>query len=265
MIVLVPIALLQLWANPGWRARLLALLALAAILCGVMLSYSRGATVGLCALLAALIAFRYLRLRYVVPVLLAVIMILAMTDPMFIRRVQTLGGESNPRAVDRSILGRRTYQAGAWHIFLDHPLLGVGFGQSPKYIPRYGRMYGYMLGPKDAAAHNMYLQILSETGLVGFAVFLLILWAVARPMFALRGYWAQNRPEYAHTLTSLMLGLLLFLVTSIFLHLSFTRYFCLLLGLCGAATAIYTPRSEAPATAQPRPFSPSRRTAWYEA
>jgi O-antigen ligase len=111
----------------------------------------------------------------------------------------------------------------------------------------------------------MYLQILSETGLVGFAVFLLILWAVARPMFALRGYWAQNRPEYAHTLTSLMLGLLLFLVTSIFLHLSFTRYFCLLLGLCGAATAIYTPRSEAPATAQPRPFSPSRRTAWYEA
>ena len=42
-----------------------ALLALAAILCGVVLSYSRGAIVALCALVAALIAFRYLRLRYV--------------------------------------------------------------------------------------------------------------------------------------------------------------------------------------------------------
>jgi hypothetical protein len=264
MIVLMPIALLQLWANPGWRVRLSALLALAAILCGVVLSYSRGATLTLCALVAALLAFRYLRLRYVVPVILAVIIFLAITDPMFIRRIQTLGGESNPRAADISILERKTYQIGAWHIFLDHPLLGVGFGQSPKYVQRYGRMYGNMLGPKDVAAHNMYLQILAETGLVGFAAFLLILWAVVRPMFALRRYWAQSRPEYAHTLTSLMLGLLLFLVTSIFLHLALTRYFYLLLGLCGAATAIYTPWAEPSAAAPPRPFSPSRRTAWYE-
>jgi hypothetical protein len=264
MVVLVPIALLQLWANSRWRVRLPALLALSAILCGVVLSYSRGATVALGALLAALLAFRYLRLRHFVPIILAVIMILAITDPMFIRRVQTLGGESNPRAVDRSILGRETLQIGAWHIFLDHPLLGVGFGQSPKYIPRYGRMYGQMLPPKDGAAHNMYLQILAETGLVGFAVFLLILRAVVKPMFALRRYWAQLRPEYAHTLTSLMLGVLLFLVTSIFLHLSFTRYFCLLLGLCGAATAIYTPCAEPPATAPLPSFSPARRTSWYE-
>ena len=137
MVVLVPIALLQFWANRGWRVRLLALLALAAILCGVMLSYSRGATVGLCALLAALIAFRYLRLRYVVPVILAVIMILAMTDPMFIRRVQTLGGESNPRAVDRldpgaknisdrslaHLLGSPAARRGLWPIAQVHSTL----------------------------------------------------------------------------------------------------------------------------------------------
>jgi putative inorganic carbon (hco3(-)) transporter len=265
MIVLVPIVLLQLWTITSWRARLPALLALAAILCGVMLSYSRGAIVGLCALLAALVAFRYLRLRYVVPVIVAAVIILAITDPMLIRRVQTMGGESrNPRVVDVSILERRTYSIGALHVFLDHPLLGVGFGQSPKYIPRYGRMYGYMLPPKNAAAHNMYLQILAETGLVGLTAFLLMLWAVVRPMFALRRYWAQSHPEYVHILTSLLLGLLAFLVTSIFLHLSFTRYFYLLLGLCGAATAIYTHRVEPPATAPLKSFTASRRTVWYE-
>jgi putative inorganic carbon (hco3(-)) transporter len=266
MIVLVPIALLRLWISPGWRARTLALLALAAILCGVVLSYSRGASIGLGALVAALIAFRYLRMRYVVPIVVAVIMIVAITDPMFIRRVQTLGGEGqNPRAVDRSILLRKTYLIAGGHIFLDHPLLGVGFGQSSKYIPRYGRMYGYTQPPHDAAAHNMYLQILAETGIMGFGAFLLILWATVRPMFALRSYWARSRPEYAHTLASLMLGLLAFLVTSIFLHLSFTRYFYLLLGLCGAATAIYTPQAELPAKA---PLKPSRTypgAAWYEA
>ena len=264
MVVLVPIALLQLWGKTGWRVRIPALLALLAILCGVVLSYSRGAIVAVCALVAALIGFRYLRLRHVIPIMLAMILVLAIADPMVIRRVQTIAGESNPRAADRSVIGRKTYQAGAWHIFLDHPLLGAGFGQSPLYIPRYGRMYGSMLGPKNAAAHNMYLQILSETGLLGSIAFLLLLRAVVRPMLALRRYWAQRRPEYAHTLTSLMLGVLLFLVTSIFLHLSFTRYFYLLLGLCGAATAIYTPWAEPPAKAPQPSFSPSRRTAWYE-
>ena len=166
--------------------------------------------------------------------------------------------------MDVSILERRTYSIGALHVFMDHPLLGVGIGQSPKYIPRYGRMYGDMLPWKNAAAHNLYLQILAETGLVGLAAFLLMIWAVVRPMFALRRYWAQSHPEYVHTLTSLMLGLLLFLVTSIFLHMSFARYFYLLLGLCGAATAIYTPRAESQATAPSKPFTASRRTVWYE-
>jgi putative inorganic carbon (hco3(-)) transporter len=269
MIVLVPIALLRLWANRSWLERIPALLALATIVAGVVLSDSRGGTLALCALLVALIVLQYLRPWHVLPVTVAVIIILATTDPMFIRRVQTLGNESgNPRAVDRSILLRRTYLIGAWHMFLDHPLLGVGFGQSPDYLPRYGRMYGYTMPPKDAPTHNLYFQILCETGIVGFAAFLLILWAAVKPMFVLRGYWAQRRPEYAHTLASLMLALLGFLVTSVFLHLSFTRYLYLLLGLCGAATAIYSPQSESPAPVPLRPIPASRSeigAAWYEA
>ena len=53
-----------------------------------------------------------------------------------------------------------------------------------------------------------------------------------------------------------MLGVLLFLVTSIFLHLSFTRYLCLLLGLCGAATAIYTPIAEPAGESAAAVFAP---------
>jgi hypothetical protein len=269
MIVLVPIALLRLWVSPNWRERVPALLALAGIIAGVVLSYSRGGAVALCGVFAGLIVFRYLRVRYALAAVIAVILILAITDPMFIRRVQTLGSESkNPLAVDRSILMRQTYLIGGWHMFLDHPLLGVGFGQSPSYLPRYGRMYGYVLPPRDAPTHNMFLQVLCETGIVGFGVFLLVIWAVVRPMVVLRNYWARSRPEYAHTLASLMLGLLAFLAAGIFLHLAFTRYLYLLLGLCGAAVAIYTPEAESTATVPLQPVRKSRSeigAAWYEA
>jgi hypothetical protein len=269
MMVLMPIALLRLWASPNRRERTPALLALAIIIAGVVLSYSRGGTIALCGVLAGLIVFRYLRMRYVLPVVIAVILILAITDPMFIRRVQTLGGESgNPRAVDRSILLRKTILIADWHIFLDHPLLGVGFGQAPKYIPRYGRMYGYVQPPTDAGAHSMYLEILAETGLVGFGAFLLVIGAAVKPMIVLRNYWAQSRPEYAHTLASLMLGLLAFLVAGIFLHLAFTRYLYLLLGLCGAAAAIYAPQPEPLAKMPLKPGRVSQSetgAAWYEA
>ena len=97
MLVLVPIVLLQLWTNTSWRVRLFAVLALAAILCGVMLSYSRGAILGLCALLAVLVALRYLRLRYLVPIVVAAVIVLAITDPTLVRRVQTIGSESRIR------------------------------------------------------------------------------------------------------------------------------------------------------------------------
>ena len=59
-------------------------------------------------------------------------------------------------------------------MFRDHPILGVGPGNF--YI-----MYGYKYGPtmlKDyafRASHNSYLGYLSETGVVGFSVFIVLL------------------------------------------------------------------------------------------
>jgi O-antigen ligase len=269
MIVLIPIALLRFWASSSWRERTPALLASAAISAGVVLSYSRGGAIAVFVVVAGLIAFRYLRLRYVLPVIIAALLILAITEPMFIRRIQTLGGgeSGNPRAVDRSILLRRTIIIADYHIFLDHPLLGVGYGQAPKYIPWYGRMYGYAQPAHGAGAHSMYLEILAETGIAGFGVFMLVIWAAVKPMVVLRRYWARSRPEYAHTLASLMLGLLAFLAAATFLHLSLTRYLYLLLGLCGAASAIYAPQAESPATVPLKPARTSRSeigAAWYE-
>jgi O-antigen ligase len=61
-------------------------------------------------------------------------------------------------------------------MFLSHPVLGVGYGN-------YRSLYGdYIPGarPDDLDAHNLYLQFLSETGIIGFLMFCVLMVAFAR-------------------------------------------------------------------------------------
>lgn len=54
--------------------------------------------------------------------------------------------------------------------FLQHPILGTGFGTFrvgvSKFIPELGKV----------DAHNMYLQTLAETGIIGFLIFFMTMW-----------------------------------------------------------------------------------------
>jgi O-antigen ligase len=66
----------------------------------------------------------------------------------------------------------------------DHLITGVGIGEYRNRLPDYGR--GKAEG-KNAGAHNMYLQILAETGIIGFGLFMallinatLILWKASK-------------------------------------------------------------------------------------
>lgn len=61
-----------------------------------------------------------------------------------------------------------------WQMWLEHPIAGVGIGMYPA---RVGPIMVAFSGPRvwSAVAHNMYVQVLSETGLVGFFLFGLML------------------------------------------------------------------------------------------
>lgn len=59
----------------------------------------------------------------------------------------------------------------AWSIFVDHPIAGAGLGLSPLIYPS----YGWAWVDFDGGAHNLYLALLSETGVVGLMAFVLFL------------------------------------------------------------------------------------------
>lgn len=65
----------------------------------------------------------------------------------------------------------------SWSMISDYPLLGVGVGAYPVAYSRYDTGAGYMM---MNAAHNDYLQVVCETGLIGASLLLFFLIAVAR-------------------------------------------------------------------------------------
>jgi len=66
----------------------------------------------------------------------------------------------------------------AWHMFLDRPLLGCGFGQYAEVMPDYLADRSTELPLKKArpfVQHNAFLALLTETGLVGVSLFVAVL------------------------------------------------------------------------------------------
>lgn len=71
---------------------------------------------------------------------------------------------------------REAVYAGSWQMFLDRPLMGWGFHEMPEELPRYVSEYK----DKILYPHNTYLEVLVELGLVGFALYVWLMWEMWR-------------------------------------------------------------------------------------
>ncbi|MBX9805098.1 MAG: O-antigen ligase family protein [Alphaproteobacteria bacterium] len=65
--------------------------------------------------------------------------------------------------IDEAVTERFTFYQSAYHTFLQHPIAGVGLGGWP---------ISHGLGEINLHPHNIFLEILSETGLIGLFLFL---------------------------------------------------------------------------------------------
>ncbi len=240
LLVLLPLAVARARAEQRRSLRLLGAGCAALILCGAMLTFSRGAAVALGILVLAMAAVRMISLRQLLVALLATVALVAVIAPDYVARVQTLGGAdaafSQSPGTDAAIQGRATENLAALHVFRDHPLLGVGPGQ---FFARYSAQYGNALDLRFLAgnrrAHSLYLEIAADTGLLGLATFLAIVGVTMGQLWALTEFWRRRDPELAMLARALLLALLAYMATGVFLQLAYQRYFWFLLALANAA------------------------------
>jgi putative inorganic carbon (HCO3(-)) transporter len=242
MALLVPIAMFQYLAARSLRGQLGAVAALVMILVGCALGFSRGAAVGLAMMFAVMVWMGHVRLRHMGLALFGVLSV-AILVPQYATRLATLGdvaslaaGDTMVANTDGATQGRITEMVTAGLVFADHPILGVGPGMFEHHYVEYARIAGGRVRGHTRQAHSLIPGIAAEDGILGLGAFLAVIYVSLRELDAARRRWQGLRPDLAHVATGLLLCIVVYLTTSVFLHAAYIRYFWFVLGLSAAAS-----------------------------
>ena len=158
----------------GRGERTWAALVMPALAVAVALSFTRSASVGLCAAAALLFAFKDFRLFAVLPIVAAIA--IAAAPARISQRFASIFDMQNPTIRDRVAMlheGERMIAA--------HPLTGVG----PNMVqPLYAQYRGPdAIVPANPHLHNVPVQIAAERGLPALAAWLLFIGALVRDLW----------------------------------------------------------------------------------
>jgi putative inorganic carbon (HCO3(-)) transporter len=214
-------------ANPA-PFRFLSLGAAVLLGTGIGLSQSRGAWLGAAVAAASLLlAWSRFTRRLLIPCALGGVLGLALAISGLLpaaildRLAQTVEyfGVFDVRTVEVSsenwaIVERMAHWQAGWYMFLAHPWLGVGAGNYGQAYPDY---YVGMWRDALGHAHNYYLNILAELGLVGGCTLLLLLGLAFRQLGgALVGSEGRRPNFWRAVLAGAFGGLVVFCVHNMF-------------------------------------------------
>lgn len=135
---------------------------------------------------------------------------------------------------NRPVEFRQAVYGGAWEMFLQRPLLGWGFHQMPDELPRH--VTGYEQN-KVLYPHNTFLELLAEQGIVGFALYVWLMWELWRlkrlpvPAREKKGFLDEN----FHRLWPIMLAVYWFNAAAVVMSYQFVN--ALLFSIAGMLAA----------------------------
>ena len=171
---------------------------------GLVFNATRGAWLAVAIVSAVLLIyymFKSKRNLAVSIIFVALISIVLVNNPKFMHRLDTIDDFDKYQSNTERIL---IWQS-AWNMFKDHPILGVGLGQ---YTENYQQKYisPQAKEPKLGHAHNNFMQMLAENGILGFAGFVIMFgYIIFKNLIA----WVKVKNVYALMIVSATVCLLL--------------------------------------------------------
>jgi O-antigen ligase len=247
---LVATVALALGMVPGSRGPARAALLGAALLsaAGVAATQSRG---GLVAALAAICVGVFLyrreigRVLPIVAIAVCGVAVYFAVAPSALERVTDYGDAGD---------GRSELWTVGWRAFGDHPVTGIGLNQfrieSSNYVLEPGSLkFVRLIAERPVVVHNTYLQFLVETGIVGLALYLLVVWrCLSRLAAATRRLAAGGVGHEVDMMRGLLVAIAAMLAAGVFLSTGIDYKIWLLFGLAAALGVVaLEPRGESPA------------------
>ena len=243
--VLVPAAILALYlaiTTPRRSVRLPAFALFGTCLAAIGYTASRGALVAIaCGLLLAAVLQPRRTWRPLGAVGVTLLLVVSGLSEEYRTRLAApaaafVSGSTSASALDeRSLEGRVGENIAAVQMFLDHPVLGVGPGNYPVRYLEYSPAIGLDPRPVERPPHNLLLEALAETGIVGTLALISVLG------LALKGAWAARRALAGRDgllAEGVFVALVGFLVAGLFLHASTARYLWIVVGLALATRGV---------------------------
>ncbi len=202
------------------------------IMWGMVLTGSRGGLLAL-ALVIALIIINKPSVKKVVTSLLLLVAIIATAPGVLLDRTDQMVGEEK----DSSIQERTDLLISGLKVFAQKPLLGVGPGNIGQAIVAYkyrghaeAEIPSYLFGEAFTVAHNLFLEMFGELGVLGGFLFLGVIF------FSLYSYWrayrrARKKGEYFSLAYALLTAMAGFLFAGLFLSQGKESVLWFLLGM----------------------------------
>lgn len=201
---------------------------------GLVFNATRGAWLAVtvvCAVLLLYYMFKSKRNLAISIIFIALISTVLLNNPKFMHRLDTIDDFDKYQSNTERIL---IWQS-AWNMFKDHPILGVGLGQ---YTENYQKKYisPQAKEPNLTHAHNNFIQMLAENGIVGFGGFIIMFGYIILKNFI---DWLKTKNVYALMITFSTICLLLQGFTEYNVgNSAVIKMYFLILGVCVVLTKL---------------------------
>lgn len=242
LVVLAPLALDRIWHERNIWLRIVAAWALTAIVLTIFFTFSRGGFLSLVFAIGVLLTqrrFNFVPLVVTVVLGIGLIQFLPASYADRINSLVQLVPTSSNQVADTSFLGRLSENTVAWRMFRDHPILGVGLGNYPIYYQDYSRNLGIDNRRAPRSPASLYLELISEQGLVGSLIFVSLLAFVFGGLLkARRNFVFAGLRDEAFITSAIFAGMAGYLFESIFKNSAYSNVFWILVGVALAAIQV---------------------------
>jgi len=217
------------------------------ILLAMLFTESRGAVLALMLILILIAIDLRVKGSTFLLLITGMLLMLFILPAKYTERIKSLDilfqNQGNGYTSDESINDRQTRMLIGLSMFSRNPFLGIGFANySENYLP-----YAARLGLESASLgdgseestqqqpHSLYIEIMSETGLIGITTFLTFLGLILHRLYQMRNrtrkYNNLTDLDWSMSVSSIMMSIITFLIAGFFLHGIGFRFIWVLIGL----------------------------------